>query len=217
MAWSHRKNARHRNSKKDAVRKVVCNKTKRKNKNEMAGWRVHGPEKDGDKRMERQSKGSRGQEAYCKGGQGPPRAVAPLKKKKNPSYLCHFNITYTHFGHNHRPGHRQLDDFVYTYKFIYLQNGTSCPRKLQSCINWFELPWSIPVTKFCTYSEVSVSNSVLEIFYELIFVAFEVPAFRDLYFLLAQLKCQLFARLSFGPGGPPWHTTSVDKIFTVIL
>jgi len=32
--------------------------------------------------MERQSKGSRGQEAYCKGGQGPPRAVAPPKKKK---------------------------------------------------------------------------------------------------------------------------------------
>jgi hypothetical protein len=32
--------------------------------------------------MERQSKGSRGLEAYCKGGQGPPRAVAPLKKKK---------------------------------------------------------------------------------------------------------------------------------------
>jgi len=32
MAWSYRKNARHRNSKKD-----VCNKTKRKNKNEMDG------------------------------------------------------------------------------------------------------------------------------------------------------------------------------------
>jgi hypothetical protein len=32
--------------------------------------------------MERQNKGSRGLEAYCKGGQGPPRAVAPLKKKK---------------------------------------------------------------------------------------------------------------------------------------
>ena len=39
--------------KKDAVRKAVCNKTKRKTKNEMAGWRVHGPEKDGYKRMER--------------------------------------------------------------------------------------------------------------------------------------------------------------------
>jgi hypothetical protein len=31
--------------------------------------------------MERQSKGSRGLEAYCKGGQDPPWAVAPLKKK----------------------------------------------------------------------------------------------------------------------------------------
>jgi len=39
-------------------------------------------EKDGNKRMERQSKESRGLEAYCKGGQGPPRAVAPPKKKK---------------------------------------------------------------------------------------------------------------------------------------
>ena len=27
-------------------------------------------------------KGSRGLKAYCKGGQGPPWAVAPLKKKK---------------------------------------------------------------------------------------------------------------------------------------
>ena len=31
MAWSYRKNARHRNSEKD-VRKAVCNKTKRKTK-----------------------------------------------------------------------------------------------------------------------------------------------------------------------------------------
>ena len=36
MAWSYRKSATHRNSKKD-VRKAVCNKTKRKTKNEMAG------------------------------------------------------------------------------------------------------------------------------------------------------------------------------------
>jgi len=79
MAWSCRKNARHRNSKKD-VQKAVCNKTKRKTKNEMIGWRVHGPERDGNKRMERQSKGWRGLEAYCKGGQGPPWAVAPSKK-----------------------------------------------------------------------------------------------------------------------------------------
>ena len=33
--------------------------------------------------MERQTKGSRGMEAYCKGGHGPPRAVAPPKKKTN--------------------------------------------------------------------------------------------------------------------------------------
>jgi len=31
--------------------------------------------------MEGQSKGSRGLEAYCEGGQGPPRAVATSKKK----------------------------------------------------------------------------------------------------------------------------------------
>ena len=37
--------------------------------------------------MERQSKGSRGLEAYCKGGQGPPRAVAPPKKKKRTIIL----------------------------------------------------------------------------------------------------------------------------------
>jgi len=86
MDWSYRKNARHRNSEKDVVRKAVCNKTKRKTKNEMAGWRVHGPEKDGSKWMERQYKGSRGLEAYCKGGQGPPRAVAPSKKIEEVCY-----------------------------------------------------------------------------------------------------------------------------------
>jgi hypothetical protein len=36
MAWSYRKNARHRNSEKD-IRKAVWKKTKRKTKNEMAG------------------------------------------------------------------------------------------------------------------------------------------------------------------------------------
>ena len=35
------------------------------------------PEKDGYKRMERESKGPRDLEAYCSGGQVPPRAVAP--------------------------------------------------------------------------------------------------------------------------------------------
>ena len=37
MAWAYRKNERHRNPKKDAAQKAVCNKTKRKTKNEMAG------------------------------------------------------------------------------------------------------------------------------------------------------------------------------------
>jgi len=86
MAWSYRKNARHRNPKKD-VRKAVGNKMKRKTKNEMAGWRVHGPEKDGCKRMERQSKEWRGLEAYCRGGQDPPRAVAPSGGGYVPQYV----------------------------------------------------------------------------------------------------------------------------------
>jgi len=47
--------------------------------------------KMGIKRMERQSKGSRDLEPYCKGGQGPPRAVAPSKKN---NYL-HSNIIQT--------------------------------------------------------------------------------------------------------------------------
>jgi len=37
MAWAYRKNARHSNPKKYVVRKAVCNKTKRKTKNEMVG------------------------------------------------------------------------------------------------------------------------------------------------------------------------------------
>jgi hypothetical protein len=68
--------------KKGVIRKAVCNKMKRKTKNEMAGRRVQGSEKDGVERMERQSKESRNLEAHCKGGQGPPRVVAPSKKKK---------------------------------------------------------------------------------------------------------------------------------------
>jgi hypothetical protein len=44
------------------------------------GWMTYGPDKDGNKRMERQSKGSGGLQAYCNGGQGPPRDVAPWKK-----------------------------------------------------------------------------------------------------------------------------------------
>jgi len=41
--------------------------------------------------MKRQSKGSRGLEAYCKGGQGPPWAVAPLKKKKIKKTVVHLS------------------------------------------------------------------------------------------------------------------------------
>ena len=93
MALSYRKNARHRNPKENVVRKAVCNKTKRKTKNEMAGWRVHGPEKYGNKRMERQSKGSRDLEAYCKGGQGPPLVVAPPKKKKELLFVIMWFVT----------------------------------------------------------------------------------------------------------------------------
>jgi hypothetical protein len=81
MAWPYRKNARQCNPKID-VRKAVSNKTKRKTQTEMAGRPVYGPEKDGFKRRERQSKESRDLEAYRMGGQGPPRALSPFKKKK---------------------------------------------------------------------------------------------------------------------------------------
>jgi hypothetical protein len=94
MAWAYRNTARRRNPKQNVVRKALCNKTKRKTKNEMAGCRVHGPEKEGNKLMERQSKRSRDLEAYCKGGQNPPRAVVPPKKKKeflqNSRALCNY-------------------------------------------------------------------------------------------------------------------------------
>jgi hypothetical protein len=80
MAGSYRKNAGYRNPKKDVIWRAVCNKTKRKTKNEMARRRVQGSEKDGGERMERQSKESRNLEAHCKRGQGAPRAVAPSKK-----------------------------------------------------------------------------------------------------------------------------------------
>ena len=43
--------------------------------------------------MERQSKGSRGLEAYCKGGQGPPQAVAPPKKKHNVIFNTDIQLT----------------------------------------------------------------------------------------------------------------------------
>ena len=52
--------------------------------------------------MERQSKGSRGLEEYCKGGQDPPRAVAP-SKEKNPSKREAADLRSQPRGHRHRP------------------------------------------------------------------------------------------------------------------
>ena len=57
--------------------------------------------------MERQSKGSRGLEAYCKGRQDPPRAVAPLKKKKKKrsntqkwiTNLCNYTTDILYWGY----------------------------------------------------------------------------------------------------------------------
>jgi hypothetical protein len=40
--------------------------------------------------MERQSKESRNLEAHCKGGQCPPRAVAPSKKKMSEHPVYYF-------------------------------------------------------------------------------------------------------------------------------
>ena len=46
--------------------------------------------------MERQSKGSRGLEAYYKGDQGPPQAVAP-SKKRNLTYWATLDKISKHF------------------------------------------------------------------------------------------------------------------------
>jgi len=167
MAWSYRKNARHRNPKKD-VRKAVCNKTKRKTKNEMAGWRVHGPEKDGNKRMERQSKESRGLEAYCKGGQGPPWAVVPLKKKNSTNYYsifmsdipkCYDNIMYkiqtniylayhNYFSSNN-PSVQSVSKFCHRRNQIPALTATSISSlppnggRWEDCINVLGLCWEM--------------------------------------------------------------------------
>jgi len=69
-----------------------------KTKKDMAGWCVHGPDKDGCKRMERQSKEWRGLEAYCRGGQGPPRAVAPSGRNLFLSdYLVIYYLVYYYY------------------------------------------------------------------------------------------------------------------------
>ena len=47
---------------------------------------------DGNKQMERQRKGSRGLEVHRKGGQGPPWAVAPSKKKKKNKKTKELNL-----------------------------------------------------------------------------------------------------------------------------
>ena len=121
--------------KKDVVHKAVRNKTKRKTKNEMAGWRVHRPEKDGNKRMEGQRKGSRGFEAYCKGGQGLPRAVAPSKKKK----VKH--------------------GFTLTDKFTQQQNRVQwkSPNLPSKTIN---TPWSWPTQRLAHEQHASHKNAV---------------------------------------------------------
>jgi hypothetical protein len=52
--------------------------------------------------MERYSKGSRGLEAYCKGGQGPPRAVTPQKKKKKKKKKKNALVRTAHHSKNHK-------------------------------------------------------------------------------------------------------------------
>ena len=53
--------------------------------------------------MERQSKGSRSLEAYCKGGQGLPRAVAPLKKTNTTEITFSVSTTVRYY--------KQLSEF----------------------------------------------------------------------------------------------------------
>jgi len=51
---------------------------------------------------------------YCKGGQGPPRAVAPPKKKKKMPFviLLYFLISSTYFGHYYAH-HQQLATMMF--------------------------------------------------------------------------------------------------------
>jgi hypothetical protein len=88
MAWSYRKNAIFPfPPKKKMYGKLYATRRRERPKMMMAGLCVHEPEKDENKRKERQSKGLRGLEAYCKGGQGPPRAVVPPKKNVKSAKL----------------------------------------------------------------------------------------------------------------------------------
>jgi hypothetical protein len=71
--------------KKDAGRETVLWGKKRTTKNGMAGRRDGGSGSDGNQRMERDDPEKRSLETDCRGSQGPPRAVAPRKKKKKNS------------------------------------------------------------------------------------------------------------------------------------
>jgi hypothetical protein len=81
MAWAYRKNARHRNPRKDAMREAVCYKTRGRPRRRWLDC-VQGPEKDGYQQVEGQSTEPRSLEAYCGGGQGPPRAVELFRRNK---------------------------------------------------------------------------------------------------------------------------------------
>ena len=74
--------------------------------------------------MERQSKGSRDLEAYCKGGRGPPRAVAPPKKKGMNSKLS--AITACPIGNLKIVDHMQ-SVYIYIYIYIYIYEGKAIP------------------------------------------------------------------------------------------
>ena len=90
--------------------------------------------------MERQSKGSRGLEAYCKGGQDPPRAVAPLKKKKN--YDLEICAAIVNNSCIHIFSIRFVTDVIFP-RFSFVNNSRS------SMLRVVELP-NRKKTKFCT-------------------------------------------------------------------
>ena len=80
MAWSYRKNVRQGNSKNKMYGKLYATRRRGRPKIRWLDDVSTDLRKMWNKRMERQSKGSRGLVAYCKGGQGPRRAVGPSKK-----------------------------------------------------------------------------------------------------------------------------------------
>jgi hypothetical protein len=82
--------------------------------------------------MERQSKGSRGLEAYCKGGQGPPRAVTPPKKKKKGGHCP----LYREFRQLNLFSYSNvwLSSYWYTFVICYAQSGIEI-KSLLYCSN----------------------------------------------------------------------------------